>query len=211
MLMRITWLGHSSVKIQTGSDTIYIDPYAGENEWYTPATIVLISKFHFDHCNMEKVRKISTDETLRIGTKETAKNLFPCSVLVPGQSILHGDVEIVGTKVINPHSDVARHGVEEEGMGFVVIAEKKKVFFMGDSDYYPALGEIRPDVLFVSVGGTFTSEAKEAASIANAIGPKLAIPIHWGAMTGSKDSAELFSELAKVSVRILDQGESVDV
>lgn len=209
--MRVTWLGHSSVKIQTGSDTIYIDPYAGDESWYTPASIVLVSKFHFDHCSLEKVRKISLDGTLRVGTRETARHLFPCSVLVPGQSIVRGDVEIVGARTVNPHFDLARHGQEEEGLGFVVIAEKKKVLFLGDSDYYAALGQINPDVLLISVGGTLTSEAKEAALIAQSINPKLAIPIHWGSITGARDSAELFSELARVPVKILDAGESVEI
>lgn len=207
--MRVTWLGHSSVKIQTGSDTIFIDPYAGDESWYTPATIVLISKFHFDHCSLEKVKRISLDDTFRIGTSEVARRIFPCAVLAPGQNVVRNDVEIVATRVVNPHSEVSGHG--EIGVGFILIAEKKKVLFLGDSDYHAALGQINPDVLLISVGGTFTSEAREAAKIADAIGPKLAIPIHWGSITGARDSAELFSELVRVPVKILEAGESVEI
>jgi L-ascorbate metabolism protein UlaG (beta-lactamase superfamily) len=47
--------------------------------------------------------------------------------------------------------------------------------------------------------------AEEAASVANAIMPKLAIPMHYGAIVGSERDAELFKKLAKCEVKILSK------
>jgi hypothetical protein len=43
------------------------------------------------------------------------------------------------------------------------------------------------------------------------IEPKLAIPIHWGGVVGTRDDADLFSELANVPVKILEPGSSVEI
>ncbi len=209
--MRLTWFGHSSVKVETGSQVIYIDPYAGPDEWYTPGTIVLVSRFHFDHCSIEKVRRVSTDSTVVFGTPEVAREIFPSSVLRVGESRTFEGVEIVGMQVRNPHADVRRHTEETGAIGFVVAAENKIVYFMADSDVMPQLQSMKPDVLFIAVGGTYTAAPKEAAQITSIIEPKLSIPIHWGGVVGTKDDAELFSELSRFPVKILNQGESVEV
>ncbi|RMD57529.1 hypothetical protein D6825_03750 [Candidatus Woesearchaeota archaeon] len=204
--MQITWLGHSSVKIRTGEDLIYIDPYAGDESLYSEiASIVLISKFKWDHCSLEKVRKISGDLTHRVGSKGVAANLYPCASIVPGQKLSFGNVEVQGMRVSNPHAE------GEQGVGFLVYAEGKRIYYMADSDYYPEMSDAMPDVLLISVGGTYTASAKEAAEIANRISPKLAIPIHWGGPVGTRDDALYFQELCQFPVKVLRQGESVEL
>ena len=124
---------------------------------------------------------------------------------------MYDNVEIVGMPVSNPHAEFRRHTEEPNAIGFVIHAENKLVYFMADSDYLPQTENMKPDVLLIAVGGTYTAAAKEAAEIAQRINPKLAIPIHWGSMVGTKDDALLFSELANVPVKILEPGESVMV
>jgi L-ascorbate metabolism protein UlaG (beta-lactamase superfamily) len=46
-------------------------------------------------------------------------------------------------------------------------------------------------------------DATQAAEAANLINPKLAIPMHYGKVVGSKQDAERFKELCKVYVEIL--------
>ncbi len=209
--MRVTWLGHSSVRIEADNQVIYIDPYAGPNNWYTPGNIVLISRFHFDHCSVEKVRRVSHDGTHILGTAEVAKEIFPSSVLHFMENRMFDGVEVVGMPVANPHVEFRRHTEEGDALGFVVHAENKLVYFMADSDFLPQTENMKPDILLIAVGGTYTAAPKEAAKIADAIAPKLVIPIHWGGVVGTKDDALLFSELARVPVKILQPGESVMV
>ncbi|MEM3154838.1 MAG: MBL fold metallo-hydrolase [Candidatus Woesearchaeota archaeon] len=209
--MRITWLGHSSVKLETGNQIIYIDPYAGSDDWYAPADLILISRFHFDHCSLEKVRRASVDHTHVLGTPEVARQLYPCSVLNVGESRRFGGVEVVGMPVSNPHVDVIRHTEKESAIGFTIISENKTVYFMADSDFLPALESMKPDVLLIAVGGTYTAAPREAAANANNIKPRLAIPIHWGGIVGTRDDADLFRDLARVPVKILEPGSSVEI
>jgi len=209
--MKITWLGHSSVKIETGDTIIYIDPYAGDDAWYTNANIVLVSQWHYDHCSTEKIRKIGKDAHV-VGTTEVASQFHPCSVLRPGESKIFGDIEVVGMSVEHDYVEHRGHVHEPHSrIGFVIVAEKKKVYFMGGGDFMPQLDNMQPDVLLIAVGGTYTAGAKRAAETAKKINPKLAIPIHWGAVAGTRDDAELFKELAGIPVEVLNPGESVEV
>jgi L-ascorbate metabolism protein UlaG (beta-lactamase superfamily) len=209
--MRLTWLGHSSIKIETGNKTIYIDPYAGPDEWYKPSSIILISRFHFDHCSMEKVKKATGDNTHILGTPEVASQIYPCGVLHAGESKTFEDVEVVGMPVTNLHADLPRHTEEDIAIGFVIIAEKKTIYFMADSDYLPQTLDMKPDILLIAAGGTYTAAPEEAAKNAEMIAPKLSIPIHWGGIVGTKDDAEVFKELAKVPVKILEPGSSIEL
>ncbi len=209
--MRLTWFGHSSVKIEADNQVIYIDPYAGPDSWYKPGNIVLVSRFHFDHCSVEKVRRVSHDGTHVLGTADVAREIFPSSVIRSMENKVFDGVEIVGMPVANPHVEFRRHTEEGDALGFVIHAENKLVYFMADSDFLPQTENMKPDVLLIAVGGTYTSAPKEAAEIAIRINPKLAIPIHWGGVVGTRDDALLFSELARVPVKVLEPGESVIV
>ncbi len=209
--MKLTWFGHSSIKVETGSQVIYIDPYAGPDEWYTPGTLILVSRFHFDHCSIEKVRRASNDSTHIIGTPDVAREIFPCGIMHPGESRLFDGVEVVGMPVVNPHVDVIRHTEDRSAIGFVIVSESKTVYFMADSDFLPQVENMKPDLLLIAVGGTYTAAPREAAEIANKINPKLAVPIHWGGIVGTRDDADLFRELTAVPVKVLEPGSVVEI
>jgi len=46
MAVKITWLGHASIKIEHGQKIIYIDPWKVKGP---KADIILITHSHFDH------------------------------------------------------------------------------------------------------------------------------------------------------------------
>jgi len=138
--------------------------------------------------------------------------LYPCGLLRVGEKRSFDGVDLLGVPAINNRVDQRGHDHEkEESISFLISAEDKKVYFMGDSDFVPEAKDIKPDILFISVGGTYTAGAREAARTASVIAPKLAIPIHWGSVAGTQDDALLFEELTDVPVKILQPGESVIV
>ena len=47
----------------------------------------------------------------------------------------------------------------------------------------------------VPVGGTYTMDFKEADNLINEIQPKIAVPIHYGSVVGTKQDAIDFSKL----------------
>ena len=209
--MRITWLGHSSLKLETGSKIIFIDPYAGSEEDYYPCNLVLISQWSFDHCKISYVRKAIGDQTHVLGTKEAAANIYPCGELRVGERRTFDNIEIVGVESFN-EKPTFREETKTSMLGFLIKAEGKTIYFMGDSDFFEELTDLKPDLLLISTGGTYTMTPEEAAKATHLITPKLSIPIHWGSLEGTKDSAELYKELVEQKggfVKVLEPGNNI--
>lgn len=51
------------------------------------------------------------------------------------------------------------------------------------------------------VGGTYTMDFKEAAFLINEIKPKIAVPIHYGSVVGTKQDAEDFKRLLHPEIK----------
>ena len=61
------------------------------------------------------------------------------------------------------------------------------------------------DVAFLPVSGTYVMNPEEAYKAARKIMPKVAIPMHYGKLVGSKKDAEKFKELCTFcEVKIMD-------
>jgi L-ascorbate metabolism protein UlaG (beta-lactamase superfamily) len=65
------------------------------------------------------------------------------------------------------------------------------------------MNKIKADIVFVPVGGTYTMNATEAAKMVNTIKPGIAIPIHFGTISGNLSDAQDFKAQAEVEVKIL--------
>ncbi len=211
--MKLTWLGHSSLKIETGDKTIFIDPYAGNENDYYPCFLILISQWSFDHCNVGYVRKAIGNQTHVLGTKEVAANIYPCGILRKGERRTFEDIEIVGVESFND-KPTFRNEEKVKMLGFLIKAEGKTIYFMGDSDFFEELMNLKPDLLLIPTGGTYTMNAENAAKAAELINPKQSIPIHWGRLEGTRDEAELFKDIVREKggiVKILEPGEHYEL
>jgi L-ascorbate metabolism protein UlaG (beta-lactamase superfamily) len=198
MLDKISWLGHSSIKIKTDK-VIYIDPWKITDE--EKADLVLISHSHGDHLSPPDVRKIQKNDTVIITTGDCA-------------SQLSGDIRIVkSSDVINTHGvtveavpsynlSKAFHPKASSWIGFVITVEGKRIYYAGDTDFVPEMRDIKADIMIMPVGGTYTMTAEEAAQAVNFVKPKVAIPIHWGDIVGSAANAAKFKKLCQVPVTI---------
>jgi len=64
------------------------------------------------------------------------------------------------------------------------------------------------DIALLPVSGTYVMTADEAVKAALTIQPKLAIPMHYGAIVGDESDAETFKAAleGKVDVLILEKG-----
>ena len=89
------------------------------------------------------------------------------------------------------------------------------IYHSGDTDKIPEMQRLtghkqsgRKLVAILSVGGRFTMNAEEAAEAAKLIKPDIAIPIHYGSVSGTLEDAEEFKELCElenVKVKILEK------
>ena len=62
---------------------------------------------------------------------------------------------------------------------------------------------LKVDVALLPVSGTYVMTAAEAVEAANAMMPKLAVPMHYGTVAGSDADAETFRKGFKGTTRIL--------
>ncbi len=203
----VTWTGHSGVKL-VGEKIIYIDPF-NLNESSERADIILITHGHHDHCSIADIKKIVKADTVIVAPPDCQSSLSP------------GRVGEVNVMLISPEKVVEVHGIRveavpayntnkqfhqkrEEWVGYIVNTKGKRVYHAGDTDFIPEMHQLESiDIAFLPVSGTYTMNAKEAAEAANAIRPKVAVPIHYGSLVGSRADAETFKSLAKVRVEIL--------
>ncbi|MGQ9682447.1 MAG: MBL fold metallo-hydrolase [Anaerolineae bacterium] len=200
MIQSIRWLGHAGFLLKDGR-VVYIDPYklAGTEV----GDLILITHEHSDHCSPEDVKWLRQGATV-IACPPSCAQQFKGDVRVvkPGDVL---QLKGVGVEVVPAYNiNKPYHPKEAGGVGYVVtMPGGMRVYHAGDTDLIPEMEHIQADVALLPVGGTYTMDAAEAAQAANLIKPRLAIPMHWGSIVGSRQEAERFKSLCQVEVRIL--------
>ena len=87
------------------------------------------------------------------------------------------------------------HPEKNEWVGYLIDFNNKKYFITGDTDINKENKQIKCDVLLLPVGGVYTMDYKEAATLTNLIKPKLAIPTHYQTVVGTKVDAINYTNL----------------
>jgi L-ascorbate metabolism protein UlaG (beta-lactamase superfamily) len=206
---RITWLGHSTVLVQTAKGTnILIDPFIAQNPKF-PQGFVLPEKIHYvllthghgDH--MADVVPVAKEHD------STVVAIYELAAFVAEQGVertigmnLGGTVqleEVAATMVEAKHSAGAQDesGTHYVGVaaGFVLtIADGPVLYHSGDTAVFGDMTLIRelyhPEVAMLPIGGHFTMGPKEAALAVQLLSPSMVLPIHFGTfppLTGTPD------------------------
>jgi L-ascorbate metabolism protein UlaG (beta-lactamase superfamily) len=203
LVQRLTWLGHDSYRVD-GDPVIYFDPY--EIKASATADIIFISHEHFDHCSPGDVAKIQGDETVIVADPVSAKNLKgDIKVMQPGDRLSVKGVEVEAVPAYNLNKQF--HPKDAGMLGFVVNIGGVRLYHAGDTDFIPEMKGIKTDVALLPVSGTYVMTADEAVEAALTIKPKVAIPMHYGAIVGDKNDAEHFRDqlAGRIEVVILEK------
>ncbi len=209
--LKITWLGHDGFKIQDGSETLVVDPFQIASE--TKADIVLISHEHFDHCNSEDLKKVLKSDTIVVAIascKGELSKVRPKEVetVRPGDLVKVGSFEVRALPAYNTNKyrepGKHFHPKSEGKVGYFIKSKSgTTIYHTGDSDLIPEMEDLKPDIALLPVSGTYVMTSDEAAEAVARIKPKLAIPMHYGAIVGSQTDAENFKRKAQCEVQIL--------
>jgi L-ascorbate metabolism protein UlaG (beta-lactamase superfamily) len=90
-------------------------------------------------------------------------------------------------------------------IGFIIAVNGARIYHAGDTDMIPEMDRFKVDIACIPVSGTYVMTAEEAAESTKHIKPKIAIPMHYGAIVGDKADAEKFKRLASCEVQILSK------
>ncbi|SMC27666.1 L-ascorbate metabolism protein UlaG, beta-lactamase superfamily [Desulfacinum hydrothermale DSM 13146] len=199
VLPRIHWLGHDSFRID-GSKVVYFDPY--ELSTAVPADMIFISHEHFDHCSPSDVDRIRKDSTVIVTDQASAKKLSgDVRVVRPGDRL---EVNGVDVEVLPAYNTTKKFHPKTAGMlAFVVTLDGVRYYHAGDTDFIEEMEGLEVDVAFLPVSGKYVMDADEAVLAARAIRPKVAIPMHYGAIVGSREDAERFQKALEGQVPVV--------
>jgi L-ascorbate metabolism protein UlaG (beta-lactamase superfamily) len=192
----ISHLFHASVKIEK-EKIIYFDPFKIKGEPHD-ADFIFCTHEHFDHLSpndIKKVMKTDSAATVLAVPKKKAKKFkkYPLKEIIAVEPDNQYEADNITFKTVPAYNvDKKFHKKKKNHVGYIVYMGDVSYYFAGDTDYIPEMDNIKADVVFLPVGGTYTSTAAEAAKAANAIKPKAAVPIHFGSVVGTRKDAEEF-------------------
>ena len=204
MLENIEVLYHSSIRINK-EKTIYIDPFKIDKN-YNDADIVFLTHDHFDHYSEEDIDKVINENTTIIIPEELLTKLLRKgrnnNAVITVESNKEYMVQGIKFETIPAYNtNKTFHPKENDWVGYIITLDGIRYYIAGDTDITEENRKVKCDVAFVPVGGTYTMDFKEAAQLINEIQPKIAVPIHYGSVVGTKQDATDFIKLLHPSIK----------
>lgn len=211
MSVWLVWYGHDAFRLG-GPPVVYVDP------WNLPedvplADVILITHEHYDHCSPEDVEKILGPDTVIVAPAQALKKLN--AIAVTKREVKAGDSLRIGNLTVDvvPAYNVNKrfHPQKAGHVGYVMRLYGTSVYHAGDTDLIPEMQTIRCDVALLPVSGRYVMTAEEAAKAAELLQPRLVIPMHYGAIVGSRKDAERLMRLTEIPVLIPEPEEPVEI
>lgn len=204
MLKNVKVLYHASIVLY---DNIYIDPYKIENETHN-AKYLFITHSHYDHFSIEDIEKVRNEDTIFFVTPDCKEKLLEIGVdekrivtVAPDEMYRFNKIELQVIPAYNVNKEY--HKKEYGWVGYLIKINGVTYYITGDTDVNEDIQNIKCDVLFVPIGGTYTMDYKEAADYTNSIKPKYVIPIHYGTIVGKKEDGIEFAKLLDTKIECL--------
>ena len=198
MLDNIEVLCHSSIRINKDK-TIYIDPFKVCKD-YNDADLIFITHDHYDHYSEDDIDKVKNEGTLfiipkKLLTKLLVKGYNKNNIITvePNMQYMVRGIRFETIPAYNINKQF--HPKGNEWVGYVIEIKDTRYYIAGDTDITEETKKVKCDVAFIPVGGTYTTNFKEAAQLVNKIKPKIAVPTHYGSVVGTKQDATDFVRL----------------
>jgi L-ascorbate metabolism protein UlaG (beta-lactamase superfamily) len=213
--IKLTWLGHATFRIETGGQTVLVDPWVMGNplcpdkeKKLKKVDVMLCTHGHFDHIGdaVEIARQhnptvVGIFELCAWLEKKGAKKTSPMN---KGGTQAVGDVRV--TMVHADHScgilDSDQIVYGGEACGFVIEFQNGlKIYHAGDTAVFGDMQIIRelytPDIALLPIGDHYVMSPREAAYACKLLKPKAVVPMHFGTFPVLTGTPAQLKQLAK--------------
>lgn len=226
--MKISYHGHSVVKIDTNGKTILIDPFINGNERTDlvmaneKPNVILLTHGHNDHVG-DTVEIAQANDSLVVAPNELANYLAWQGVdthpmhIGGAHEFEFGKVKFTqafhGSSYITENKEIIYTGMPA---GILFMAEGLTIYHAGDTALFgdmELIGKRHPiDIAFLPIGDNFTMGPEDAAYAVSLLKPKIVVPIHYDTFPPIKQDPKQFANLVEeADVQILRAGEFVDM
>lgn len=226
--MKVSFHGHSVVKIETNGKTILIDPFIngnGETDLKADevkADVILLTHGHNDHFG-DTVEIAKRNDALVIAVAELATYLSWKGVKTHGMSIGgayefdFGKVKLTqafhGSSYTEENQNIVYTGMPA---GILLKAEGKTIYHAGDTALFSDMKLIgernKIDLAFLPIGDNFTMGPEDALLAAEWIKAKKVVPIHYNTFPVIRQNPEDFVSKLPFNVGLLLRaGESIEL
>lgn len=227
IVVKISYHGHSIVKIETKGKTILIDPFITGNKLTDlqaeeeKPDVILLTHGHNDHVG-DTMDIAKREDILVVAPNELAVYLGFQGLNTHGMNIGGAKEFDFGTVKYTQAFHSSSYTTEDNeiiytGMpaGLLLTIEDKVIYHAGDTSLFSDMklyGEDGIDVAFLPIGDNFTMGPKDAAKAVELLKPKLTVPVHFNTFPPIEVDPEDFKSLVtNYEVRIMEPGESIEL
>jgi L-ascorbate metabolism protein UlaG (beta-lactamase superfamily) len=197
--MKLTWLGHSGFRIETGGKVLLIDPFLTGNPKFQGSiehvtdgcTHIVLTHGHDDHvgdtvaiAKRTGAKLIAVFELAMYLNGQGVENISPGN---PGGTITQNGFDVSFTKAFHSSSTTVDGKPVYLGAacGVIVRSGGKSLYHMGDTEIFGDMAlvqeQYKPEIGCVPIGDRFTMGAKQAAMACKKYFKfNTIIPIHYG-------------------------------
>ncbi|MCM3712077.1 metal-dependent hydrolase [Sporosarcina luteola] len=226
--MKISYHGHSVVKIETEGKTLLIDPFITGNELtdldasVQNPDVILLTHGHNDHVG-DTFDIAKRCNPLIVAPNELAVYLGWQGFTTHGMNIGGSHTFDFGTVKYTQafHSSsytTAQNEIIYTGMpaGILFTVEGKTIYHAGDTSLFGDMAIIGRqqsiDVAFLPIGDNFTMGPEDAAAAVELLNPKVVVPIHYDTFPPIRQNPETFKDLVvNHEVKIMKAGDSLEL
>jgi L-ascorbate metabolism protein UlaG (beta-lactamase superfamily) len=200
---RITFVGHSTVRLDLGAVALLTDPLLRRRFLHVvrhapepspsiarDVDAVLLSHLHPDHLDLPSLSRVGPEAVLVVPAGAARllrrRGFGRITELRPGESTRVGEVEVRATPAVH---DGRRYpiGPAVDALGFDLRAPGHRIYFAGDTELFDEMEELAgTDLALLPIGGWGPRvgrghlDPRRAAEAAAMIRPRSVVPIHWG-------------------------------
>jgi L-ascorbate metabolism protein UlaG (beta-lactamase superfamily) len=226
--MKVSFHGHSVVKVETNGKTILFDPFInGNNQTDLKVDnenpdVIILTHGHGDHVG-DTVEIAKRSGSLVIANNEIANylsfqglNTHPMHI-GGAYEFDFGKVKLTpafhGSAMITDNQEIIYLGMPT---GVLLMAEGKTIYHAGDTGLFSdmkLIGERHPiDLAFLPIGDNFTMGPEDAAAAAEFLQAKMVVPVHYDTFPPIKQDPQIFIELLKDNNgKIMKAGDSIEL